>query len=225
MAEETFGGVKNPFVASEPERRPSDYGSGQNLLHAIRGGVMSGNEYRVLNTPGARVIKTTASNVPQGNTTWGITSNAAYATGVLSGGWNAITYDNDGMVNLTLDDSAITCVTPGIYLVGGSFDFNTGGRSDGRRLMDINRYRKGNATRFSAALTFPDVCVCRDEKPSDDANFVTLTCSGPIQMNAGDTIGMRLYQTNGVAAVLGCSGASTAFIMETTMFAQLMSTL
>jgi len=211
----TSGDIESVREAGDPAR-----------FHATgRGGQDDAVSQRILNQPRCRVIKTTQSDIPHANTQYGITSKNAFLGGgaANTGGWNVVVYDNDGMFNAASDDSAIFINTAGIYMIGGSFDWDLGGRSDGRRLMDINQYDPRIGPVNSGFVVTSRV-VCRAETPSNDNNICVTHCTAPTYMNAGQCIRMRLYQTNGVAGSLGASGASDIAWFEQTMFAHRIST-
>ena len=93
------------FTDRPTQPPPGDAGSQQNILHGARGGVMGGNEYRVLNMPRAHVWRNAALNANVGN--------------IRIASFDRTAYDTDSMVDQTNFPTRITCKTPGIYAVTG----------------------------------------------------------------------------------------------------------
>lgn len=135
-------------------------------LNAVRGQMMGGDEYRVLNKPRVFVYRTTAHNIPNGG---------AY-TAIQ---WNAKSYDTDSMWNSAVNTTRLTCNTPGEYDVNGFVVWP----SDSTNYRHIGIRVNGVATARFCGLVQPNAVTVTGQ---DITRRVTL--------NRGDYIELVLAQ-------------------------------
>jgi hypothetical protein len=114
---------QHPYGHDFNDTRPGDQGNQQNLLHAIRGGVMGGNEYRVQNMPRSKGYRVSAQ---------ALTANVPYAAA-----FDAAEYDTDSMWSATTP-SRLTCKTPGVYSVIGEAIYDMPGTANGWTRIVLN---------------------------------------------------------------------------------------
>lgn len=177
----------HPFNDSQ---NPGDQGRLQNILHAIRGGVMGGNEYRVLNMPRARVYRVTALGTNSGS------------PGQVP--WDTADYDTDGFWT-GADPTKLTVRTSGVYIVYGVF----GWTANINGLRQIILWVNGGAVIYETALEYDALGV----GSRVDSTWL-------VACNAGTTLELRVNQSSGaspLAALVGPSNASLACCMISTL--------
>jgi hypothetical protein len=126
-----------------------------------------------------------------------VTNNAAQS--INNGAQVAInfqveSYDTHNMHDNVTNNTRLTCVIPGLYLVGATLSF--GANAAGQRILDIIRFV--SATTYVVSQTVPG-----------SAGFNTLvSAAGIVRMVAGDYVEVQATQSSGGALNIAANAAS-----------------
>ena len=147
-----------------------------NLLKAIRGGIMGGNEYRVQNKPRFRVVADAAQSI----------NNAAYppATSIT---WTSAPVDTDSLWNSSLA-TRVTIKTPGVYQVNYQVEWAAAAGTNRQAWVQLNLV---NGFRYAHSFI-----------PAPAALAHVNWGSTPMSLNAQDTLELVVYQDSGAALAL-----------------------
>lgn len=178
----------NPYGHAFNDSAPGQPGGDQNLLHAIRGNIMGGNEYRVQNLPRASVYLAAAGSVA-----------SSAVTGVA---WDTTEYDSASMFS-TGAPGRLTARTAGLYHVKGWWTWDQNVTS----LRSIFIRRTIASTLVQAS--FPPGVIGEGKTVfAINAGFYTYTdCEFDMQLNVSDYVELFVTQF---------SGAGLAYIPSTT---------